>query len=118
MKATLIFSSILILTLLTSCGSPKKTPEKKIVTKENLLDGLQPVNGYTIPTNLLNQDVPIYNEDAKLITREEMEKMTSSGKYKSMPYVDEKNDVKLWLITLMTEADKKQLDEATQKRLN
>src|SRR5258705_13959435 len=110
MKSTLIFSSILILTLLTSCGAAKKTQEKKVVTKENLLDGLHKPTAYGIPTNLLNKSIPVYTEDAKEISRDEMTKMTSSGEYKALPYVDENNDVKLWMVSPMTEADKKTLE--------
>jgi peroxiredoxin len=109
---------MLTLSFLTACGSPNKSKEKKIVTKENLLDGLHPPVAYSIPSNLLSITPPVYTEDAVEISREEMRKMTESGEYSSLPYVNDKNEVQLWLVKKMTDQEKEQMKDAVNKRMN
>jgi peroxiredoxin len=121
-----LFSGIPIFALsvsftISSCGSTKKTEEtkKKIVTKENLLDGLHiPEKEDGLPINFLSKTTPAYTEDAVEISRDEMQKKTQNYEYTAVPYVNDKNEMVLWLVRLSTEKEKKNFKETQNRMIN
>src|SRR5688572_26341446 len=117
MRSICIISLVLLIFSL-GCGSNKKEKEQiQPRNKENLLEGLQPINkNWGVPTNLMAGDIPVYDENRNQITRDEMRQKAHTGKFTSIPYVNEDNEVVLWLVRPLTEAELRIQRDAEEKR--
>ena len=114
---------ILFLILLNFCYAQENASIKNNKSTNPLLEGLKQAGPDDIdpskPIMLDGVSVPVYSDDFKRLEGESFMKAMMSAEFVPIPYVDEKKDIKLFLLRKASDEEKKQMlsfrDDSPQK---
>lgn len=114
---------ILFLILFNFCYAQENASIKNNNSTNTLLDGLKKAGPDDLdpskPIMLDGVSIPVYSEDFKRLEGESFMKAMMSAEFIPIPYVDDKKDVKLFLLRKASDEEKKQMmsfrDDSPQK---